>query len=77
MKLKIYKDYQYWQNYYTLNKAPIQPSPFAEFIYTNYIYTQTKKMEYQTIIDIGCGNGRDSIYFHSKGLKVHGVDLCK
>ena len=29
------------------------------------------------IIEFGCGNGRDSIYFATHGFKVYGCDLSK
>lgn len=28
------------------------------------------------MIELGCGNGRDSLYFASEGLQVHGIDQC-
>ncbi len=37
-----------------------------------HIWKHTKK-----IMDIGCGNGRDSIYFSQNGLEVTGVDASE
>jgi SAM-dependent methyltransferase len=43
------------------------PSDFAKFS-VNYMKTGAK------LIDIGCGNGRDSFFFDETGLKVTAVD---
>ena len=61
----------YWDNYYSKKKYQTQ-SNFAEFIALHYF--EKDKLQ---LCDIGCGNGRDSIYFHSKGVEVTGVDLAK
>ena len=67
----------YWDEYYKKDAAPSFPSPFAEYV-ANKLSTQ------QNILEIGCGNGRDSKYFSSKGHHVTGLDrsreaieLCK
>ena len=67
----------YWDEYYKKDAAPSFPSPFAEYV-ANKLSTK------QNILEIGCGNGRDSKYFSSKGHHVTGLDksaeaieLCK
>ena len=67
----------YWDEYYKKDNAPSFPSPFAE-------YVASKLSTKQNILEIGCGNGRDSKYFSSKGHHVTGLDrsieaieLCK
>ena len=57
----------YWNNYYSKHNSPFKPSSFAKFI-LKYIDKE------KTIVDIGCGNGRDSLYFASKNLETLGVD---
>ncbi len=57
----------YWNNYYSKNSIPFEPSSFAKFIF-KFINKETK------IIDIGCGNGRDSFYFANKNLETLGID---
>lgn len=59
-------DKEYWNKYYEKNSNPTQPSTFAEFIIP---YLKENKL----LIELGCGNGRDSIYF-SKKIKVIGID---
>ena len=67
----------HWDEYYQKDNAPSFPSPFAEHV-ANKLNTQ------QDILEIGCGNGRDSKFFSSKGHHVTGLDrsgeaieLCK
>ena len=67
----------HWDEYYKKDKAPLFPSPFAEYV-ANKLNTQ------QSILEIGCGNGRDSKYFSSKGHHITSLDrsaeaieLCK
>ena len=33
-----------------------------------------KQLKGKRILDVGCGNGRDTLYFTEKGLKVTGID---
>ncbi|NTV24555.1 MAG: class I SAM-dependent methyltransferase, partial [Nanoarchaeota archaeon] len=35
------------------------------------------KQDHATLLDLGCGDGRDSIYFAGKGLKVTAVDFSE
>lgn len=59
-------DHEYWKKYYEKNSNPTPQSSFAEFV-TPYL----KKNK--ILVELGCGNGRDSIYF-SKILKVIAID---
>ena len=60
----------FWDTYYNNSSDDIkQPSTFAEFIYTNYVNDVNK-----SILDLGAGNCRDSVFFHSKGNKVTPID---
>ncbi len=61
---------EYWEGYYSKHQEPIEESSFANFVLR---YLEKKK----TLIELGCGNGRDSIYFSRKGLKVIGIDQCE
>lgn len=66
----------FWNEYYD-NKIDgdniliSNNSTFATYI-LNYI-TQSSK----TLIDLGCGNGRDSTFFEKTGLKVTSVDMSQ
>jgi len=57
----------YWNNYYTVNNLPFENSSFATFVLN---YTSQN----DSLLDVGCGNGRDSIYFSKNNLQVLGID---
>ena len=63
-------DKKYWTDYYSTHSKPTDKSTFAEFILP-------KLDENKTLLELGCGNGRDSIYFSRNGLNVIGVDQVK
>tara|TARA_B100000886_G_scaffold324928_1_gene270035 strand:- start:1477 stop:2115 length:639 start_codon:yes stop_codon:yes gene_type:complete len=62
----------YWDNYYD-NIKNFKESSFAKFTSKYFGRKQNNKK----IIDIGCGNGRDSIYFYKQKLSVVGIDISK
>lgn len=57
----------FWNNFYKKKKI-ISPSNFAK--YCKNIYLKKNKK----ILDIGCGNGRDSYYFEKNKLLVTAID---
>ena len=63
-------DKEYWKKYYDVNGEPFDPSDFAKFCMT-YVNGDDR------LIDLGCGNGRDTIYFIENNLKCVGVDQCE
>ena len=62
------RDREYWNSYYKekIGKK-IEPSDFA-------IEVEKKINRNSHIMELGCGNGRDSLYFLSKGHNVIAVD---
>lgn len=58
---------EFWSEYYENNKIE-EPSPFAQYILEHYL------KEGDTLVDIGCGDGRDLYYFKKHGIAAHGVD---
>ena len=58
----------YWNRYYRNKVCSTKPSPFAQYVAT--LVEPGKQM-----VDLGCGNGRDTLYFAGLGLKVIGIDL--
>jgi len=68
--MKKIKLIQYWNKFYD-KKIINKESTFAKFTY--------KKIKKQKgkILDIGCGNGRDSFFFNQKGYNVTGIDISK
>ncbi len=62
------KDRDYWNHFYFKNEGLLsEPSNFAHFV-ARYL-TAGKHL-----LELGCGNGRDSLYFLELGLKVTGID---
>ncbi len=58
---------RYWNGYYSECNLPSIPSQFAVFVLN-------ENPSAETIIDIGCGTGRDSLFFSRQGLFCIGVD---
>lgn len=55
-----------------MEKSSGQPNPFAY-----EVGRAIEKRDYATLLDVGCGDGRDSIYFAEQGLKVTSVDFSE
>ena len=67
------RDVQYWDSYYSGNRTDIsEPSGFAKF--TMEQVQANGSPVGRKLIDLGCGNGRDSMYFCKSGLMVTAVD---
>jgi len=61
-------DKTYWENYYKEHNRPAAPSLFAEAILKEYVSPGFR------LVELGCGNGRDSVFFAQNGVIVCGVD---
>ena len=59
----------YWEKYYTSHSETEDCSGFAKFIVEQY-----NELKGGIIVDVGCGNGRDTFYFLKSGIKAIGVD---
>lgn len=59
---------EYWNGFYDETGAPVRQSDFAEFVYKDFAEVC------EAIVDVGCGNGRDTFYFATKGIKSVGID---
>lgn len=68
--MKTIDDSLYWDRYYQSGVCVTEPSLFAK-----YVAEQVNPGE--TLADLGCGNGRDAIYFAEQGLKVTAIDLSE
>lgn len=63
------RDTNYWNAYYRGNPDIRKPSLFAQTV--GGMVERSK-----SILDLGCGNGRDSIFFAGLGLKVTAIDAA-
>lgn len=66
--LKRNLNIKYWNIYYKNKNLISQPTKFAVFC------TKIVKNYQGTFFDIGCGNGRDVIYFNKKRIYCIGID---
>lgn len=57
----------YWKGFYK-SFMRVSHSEFAEYIHEHYLKQK------ESILDIGCGDGLDSIYFMNCGLSVSALD---
>lgn len=64
-------DKNYWKTIYSKQSEDEQPSLFAQYV------DEAIGIEGKRIIELGCGNGRDAIYFaNSNAAKVDAIDQC-
>ncbi|MEX0373686.1 class I SAM-dependent methyltransferase [Spiribacter roseus] len=66
------KTKKYWDNFYEKERLGVEdiPSQFAAFVLSEFSGRKT-------VIDVGCGNGRDSFFFARHVPKVIGIDASK
>ena len=57
----------YWEGFYGKQRLQSPPSQFAAFVATEFKH-------HPLFVDIGCGNGRDSLFFSYLGHDVIGID---
>jgi ubiquinone/menaquinone biosynthesis C-methylase UbiE len=57
-----------WQTKWSDKTSQLPPNNFAVRAY------KLIKPKHKTLLDLGCGTGRDSLYFAHKGLKVTAAD---
>lgn len=62
-------DLDYWEQYYEKHPEAFEPSDFAKYV-AKYV------IEGDYLVDLGCGNARDTIFFNTIGLGTLGVDQC-
>jgi len=65
-------DSNYWKNRYKNEHFPSSPSKFAEWA-IEFAYIQPG----DRVLELGCGNGRDSIWFATHGVNVFACDQAK
>jgi len=64
-------DNLYWTEYYKRTDLDNSPSNFAKFCLREYLIANN------TLLELGCGNGRDSIFFASNEISVDAIDQCE
>jgi SAM-dependent methyltransferase len=69
--MKVIKNSFYWNNFYK-NFFFKKESSFARYVYKKIKYKKRAK-----ILDVACGNGRDTFFFLNKGFDIKGLDISK
>lgn len=70
-KLKI-DNKGYWDAFYLKKNETIRDKTrFAEFMLKNWMGGK------KSVLELGCGNGRDSLYFDANGMDVVGIDASE
>lgn len=64
-------DLEYWEHRWTDN-LPQKPNAFAR---RAWAFLEDKHCS--TLLDLGCGDGKDAIFFHIKGLRVTAIDFSQ
>lgn len=64
-------DKKYWESVYQKKNIDSEQSLFAKFVGENL------SNNHKSLIELGCGNGRDAIYFANKNLNIIAVDQCE
>jgi bifunctional enzyme CysN/CysC len=59
---------KHWQSYYKSDVAPIGQSSFAELITVDF-------PKARCLLEVGCGNGRDAVFFAKLGIDVTALDI--
>jgi tellurite methyltransferase len=60
----------YWEQFYSTKEVVQEHSLFAQFVLE---FCGKDKMK---LIELGCGNGRDAVFFGENNFKVTAVDQC-
>lgn len=60
----------YWNSYYNSDAVPDLPSQFCVFMANEF-------PALRSVIEFGCGNGRDSLFFARHGKSVLGIDASE
>ena len=69
------RDEAYWNDFYEMDvkehEELSEPTYFAKAMFEKYMTAG------KTLIELGCGNGRDSLWFAEMGLQVTGLDISQ
>ncbi len=62
----------YWDAFYATkaHKVPAEPSPFARWV-------AERQPRATSLVDVGCGTGRDSLWLAAQGIRVLGFDYSQ
>lgn len=71
-------DKHYWERYYQLQRqadpTKVQHSLFAEFVLSELA---DRDLQACSLLELGCGNGRDSLFFAHHNLNITAIDQAR
>jgi len=70
LKETLQQTAQFWKGFYAAHTLRHTPSPFAQWCLENYLPDNSR------ILELGCGNGRDSFAFLHANFPVIALDAC-
>ncbi len=65
----------YWRNFYKKYSVTDSPTDFAKFVLNAIPQYIKKPFNKISLIDIACGNARDTMFFRNSGIEALGIDL--
>lgn len=73
IKINNMTNQEYWADFYSKNIAPKTESSFAHFVLNRL---NASRLENISLIDVACGNGRDTFFFAKNSIQSTGIDLA-
>jgi SAM-dependent methyltransferase len=70
---KLINNKKFWNKFYNTKSLIIKPSNFSKFVKKKFF----NKKNIRNILEIGCGNGRDTFYFSKYVKKIVSIDSSK
>jgi len=62
---------EYWESFYKNHRINQIPSSFAIYVKDKYLDKDKK------LLELGCGNGRDCLFFASNGINTTAIDMAE
>lgn len=69
-------DKNYWESYYRSHRQSVNCSRFADYMVREYFSCNRSSLGIR-LLELGCGNGRDSLFFAHEGLHVSAIDQAQ
>ena len=67
---------EYWEKFYSSDEASKLTSPSDFAVFTDQYLISKHPERNIKLLDMGCGNGRDTFFFHRQGYsEVRGIDI--